>query len=428
MASVLTSPGARPSSRDAVPTLRSNFSWTLTGNIVYSACQWGMISTLAKLGDAALVGRFALGLAITAPIFMFTNLQLRGVQATDARSEFDFADYFTLRLMTTFAGLILVGAIALFGRFDPTTAGVILLLGLSKTIESLSDVVAGLLQKEERLDRVAISLIIRGLCSLVAFAVTFAKLHSILAAVAALVLVWLSVYLFYDLRQARLLVRRRPRFFALRRIRLRRLALLSAPLGIVMTLVSLNVNLPRYLLEHVSGPADLGIFASLAYLLVAVNLIVNALGQSVVARLARLFAEGEVRGFRRILNRLLMLASLILVLGVPLAHLVGGRLLATLYRPEYGRQNSLFLLLVAAAGISSLASFLGYGMTAARIFRLQVPLIGAATLTTGATAAILVPRLGSYGAGLALLIGAGVQALGSAAVLNRALSKIARAA
>jgi len=428
MASVLAPPSIRPFYREKAPSLRSNFRWTLTGNVVYSACQWGMISTLAKLGDAALVGRFALGLAITAPIFMFSNLQLRGVQATDARSDFDFADYFTLRLMTTAVGLVLVCAIARFGGFDPTTAWVLLLLGVSKAIESLSDVIAGLLQKEERLDRVAISLMIRGVCSLLAFAVTFRTLHSLLAAVAALVLVWLSVYVFYDLRQAHLLVRHSPRFFALRPTRLRRLALLSAPLGIVMTLVSLNVNLPRYLLERATGPADLGVFASLAYLLVAVNLIVNALGQSVVSRLARLFADGEVRGFHRILNRLLAFAAMILLLGVPLAHLVGGRLLTVLYRPEYGRQNSLFVLLVATAGVSSLASYLGYGMTAARVFRRQVPVIGAATCTTAACSLLLIPRFGSSGAAVALLIGAGVQALGSAVVLSHALGKIERVA
>jgi len=107
---------------------------------------------------------------------------------------------------------------------------------------------------------------------------------------------------------------------------------------------------------------------------------------------------------------------------------VGGRLLTVLYRPEYGRQNSLFVLLVATAGVSSLASYLGYGMTAARVFRRQVPVIGAATCTTAACSLLLIPRFGSSGAAVALLIGAGVQALGSAVVLSHALGKIERVA
>src|SRR4051794_41039079 len=90
----------------AEPRLRTMFAWTLAGNVVYAACQWGMISVLAKLGTTVAVGQFALALAITAPVFMLTNLFLRGIQATDARDEFSFGEYFTLRAMGTVVGLV----------------------------------------------------------------------------------------------------------------------------------------------------------------------------------------------------------------------------------------------------------------------------------------------------------------------------------
>lgn len=60
---------------------------------MYTACQWGMLSVLSKLGTPQVVGQFALALAITTPIVFFFNLQLRIVQATDARSEYAFSDY-----------------------------------------------------------------------------------------------------------------------------------------------------------------------------------------------------------------------------------------------------------------------------------------------------------------------------------------------
>jgi O-antigen/teichoic acid export membrane protein len=404
-----------------VPSLRSSFSWTLAGNIVYSACQWGILVALAKFGSPELVGRFALALAVTAPVFMLANLQLRGVQATDTRSEFAFADYFTLRTLASLTGLVVVCMIVLAGRYDWTTGAVIVLVGLSKAIESLSDVIAGLLQKAERLDRVAISLMIRGVFSLLAFGIAFWRFRSLIAAAAAMIVVWLSVLVFYDLRQARAFVQRGRGFFAFRWARLRALALVSAPLGVVMTLGSLNANIPRYLLERSLGPSELGIFASLAYLLVGINLVVGALGQSVVSRLARMFAEGDSERFRKVLVKLIAFASLIMVLGVPLAMLVGRPLLTLAYRPEYGQHVSLFVLMTAAAGVSSIASFLGYGMTAARAFRMQVPVIGASTLATVLFSVLLIPRHGSGGAACALFIGACVQAGYSAAVLRLAM-------
>lgn len=407
----------------ASPSLRANFSWTLVGNVVYSACQWGMISAIAKLGSAALVGRFALGLAITAPVFMFTNLQLRAVQATDARAEFAFADYFTVRVLGSILGMGTVFLVVVGGRYDWDTGAVIFLVGVSKTFESLGDVIAGLLQKAERLKHVSISLMLRGGFSLPAFAGVFWITHSMIGACVALAVVWLLVFALYDVRQARAILELHGGFFSPRWPRLKRLALVSAPLGIVMTMISLNVNIPRYVLERTMGQTELGIFASLAYLLVAISLVVNALGQAVSSRLSRLFADGDLSRFRELLYKLMGFAALVLLVGVPAARFLGRPLLTFIYRPEYGDHVSLFVIMVATAGIQSIASFMGYGNTAARNFRLQVPVICCSTATTTLFSFFLIPHTGMMGAACALLVGTCVQVAGAAIVLRGQLKQ-----
>src|SRR5580700_4270976 len=87
-------------------SIRANFAWTLAGYAVYAGCQWGMLVALAKLGTPAMVGQFALGLAATAPLLMFANLQLRTVLATDTRGEYAFSDYLGLRLSSTLLALL----------------------------------------------------------------------------------------------------------------------------------------------------------------------------------------------------------------------------------------------------------------------------------------------------------------------------------
>ena len=93
---------------------------------------------LAKLSSATAVGQFALGLAVTAPIFLFSNLNLRAVLATDTGDEFPFRAYLRLRLLTTTAALGL--AIVLAAVYRPETAAFIALVAVAKTVESVSDV------------------------------------------------------------------------------------------------------------------------------------------------------------------------------------------------------------------------------------------------------------------------------------------------
>jgi O-antigen/teichoic acid export membrane protein len=288
-------------------------------------------------------------------------------------------------------------------------------------------VIGGLLQLHERLDQAAISLMIRGALSLLVFGVTFLSSHSLIACAAAMCAAWLAVLIGYDVRRAKETLAPGEPYFRLDWRVERKLVLLTLPLGFVTMLLSLNGNIPRYLLEHYGGPAQLGKFASMAYLLVALSTVVNALGQSATVRLSSMFAAGELGGFRRLMFKLVAMGFAVLVLGLPLAAMFGRTILTLLYRPEYGDSMGAFLIMVAAGGLSAVASFLGYGMTAARCFRAQVPLAAACTLTTALATFLLVPHHGLVGAALGSLASAIVLAVGCALVLETAIGRAQKA-
>lgn len=405
----------------SVQSLRTNFKWTLAGNLVYALCQWGMLTVLAKVGNAAIVGQFAVGLAITAPVFMFTNLQLRAVQATDVHGEYSFANYFTLRILTTSVGFFAIVGLVLASHYDSVTVWVILLVALSKFIECISDVIGGLLQLNERLDQTATSLMIRGILSILAFGATYLFTHSLILCTAAMCLAWLAVLLCYDFRRANESLPAGEPYFHLDWHMAHKLFVLSLPLGFVMLLISLNTNIPRYVLEHDSGSGALGIFASLAYLMVAMNLVVNALCQSATTRLSSLFAQRKFQEFCRLLYKLSAFGVIIVLVGVPLSLLWGHSLLTILYRPEYAEHVSTLAILVAAAGVSSTAFFITSGLNSARRFRVQFLVFASSTSATIVSCLFLVPRYQLNGAAIALLLSAIVGLLGNLWVMRSTL-------
>ncbi len=403
------------------------------GNVVYAACQWGMLVVLAKLTTPEMVGRFALGLAVTTPVIMLSNLQLRGVQATDAMDEYRFGQYLGLRLITTLLALLIIAGFALAGEYPLETALVILAIGLSKAVESISDVYFGLLQRHERMDRIAKSRIIKGILSLIALGAMVYLTGDVLWGAVALTLSWAVVMIGYDLRNGSLTFREfelgrknpespsesvRPIF---QPRPLLSLAWLALPLGVVMMLLSLKANVPRYFIEHHWGERELGIFAALAYLIVAGNTVIGALGQSATPRLAKYYASGEIGRYIKLLVYLLT-AGLTLGCGGIVFSMVGGHhLLTFLYGPEYAEQTTLFVWLMVAGTIAYLASFLGYGMTAARYFRAQLPLFALVTGTATLASLLWIPTQGPKGAALALAAGSLIQIFGSSLVIFHAL-------
>lgn len=413
-------------------TLRRNFSWTFVGNVVYTACQWGMLVVLAKVGSPEMVGQFTLGLAVTAPVVMFTNLHLRVVQATDARQQYVFGDYLALRLIATGLALLIIVGITFAAGYRWETSLVILVVGLAKAFESISDVFYGLIQQHERMDRIAISMMIKGPLSLLLLGLGIYLTHSVLWGAVGLAVAWAIVLVSYDIRSGVLILNTIPQTPESKKVgdtslklalsprwhlgTLRKLVWCALPLGFVMMLISLNTNIPRYFIERYQGERELGIFAAIAYLMLAGSMVVNALGESACPRLAKYYAGGNSTAFRKLLVKLIGLGALLGIVGVVVAFVAGRQILSLLYQPEYAKHTNLFIWLMVVAAINYVASFLGYGMTAARYFRIQMPLFVLVTSVSAAACLWLIPISGLQGAVIALLIAATVQAATSLAV------------
>lgn len=419
-------------SRTTPLSLRKNFSWTFAGNVVYAASQWGILVVMAKLGTPEMVGQFALGLAVTAPVIMFANLALRQVQATDARREYQFADYLGLRLITTVIAYQVIVGIVLVSGYTADTALVILFIGLSKSFEAMSEVFFGLLQQRERMDRIAKSLMIEGPVTLVVMGIILYLTRNVVWATVGMAIVWGLQLVLYDIRSGILILRAQspdgrvvrllqPRFdFST----LRRLVWLALPLGFVMMLISLNTNIPRYFIERYLGKDQLGIFAAMAYLMVAGTTVISALGQSASPKLAFYYATGSKTQFLRLLLKLVSIGVVLGVAGLT-AVLIAGRVVLNLfYGPQYAAYNNVFVLVTLAAGIGFIGSFLGYAITAARYFSVQLPIYVGIACTAIAASFFLIPSYGLEGAAYVLISSAIIQVSLSLTIVLRALQRL----
>jgi O-antigen/teichoic acid export membrane protein len=396
-------------------TLRANFSWTFVGNIINAASWFTMTIVLARLGTPEDVGKFALGLATTAPIFMFATLRLRDVQATDARQEFLFEDYFALRLTTTIGALLVIGAIVIISGFTLEMSLIILATGVSKAIEAISDAFYGLFMQRERLDRVAKSLMIKGPLSLLGLSIGFFLTGSVFWAVVGLVIARAFIMVSFDIRNVRLSLNQpakqvgkvlaknfpRPRFDT---TTLTKLFWLALPLGFVTMLISFNLNIPRYFIEGYIGTYQLGIFAAIAAFQKAAPTVVQALGRSAAPRLAKYYAAKNFFAYRKLASKLTGIGVLLGSMGVLVAFIAGRQILTIFYGPEYALPE-LFTLLMIAAGLDYIATMLLFIITSARYFRIQLPLHILTTSAIAIACFFLIPPYGLAGAATALIIG-----------------------
>ncbi|HRB81178.1 MAG TPA: lipopolysaccharide biosynthesis protein [Nitrospira sp.] len=407
------------------PSIRRSALWTGLGDAFYALCQWGILVILARMGTPEMVGQFALASAITAPVIIFANLGLRQLQSTDARNQFQFRDYVAMRLASTVLALATIAVLAFQYRVD--TALTILVLGIAKCFEAISDVFYGLLQKHERMDLITISLLLRGVTSAAGFAVGFILLGGVLGGVVGLAMGGRLVLIAYDIprgSQILSLTAHKPHTAGIwRQSQMQALCALALPLGVGTMLLSLNANIPRYFIERYIGDGALGLFAGMAYVAAAAGMAVNSLGQAMSPRLSQHWARGAFVEFRTLFMKFAALAGLWGLIGIGVAFAVGAQLLTLLYGADYATHSDTFVWLMGVAAVSHLASVCGFGMTAARIIRSQSIQFACVAAIGTVSAIVLIPGHGLNAAALAFGISLFAQLFISALCLHYALAR-----
>ena len=405
-------------------SVRHSFAWSLLGNVTFAATQWGILVVLAKLGSVEMVGEYGFATAVAGPVFMLANMYLATVLATDARGENDFDKYYGARLVTTLGALLVILGIALFSRWGSGITAVVFAIAASKAIDSFSDILYGLFQRREAIDRIGKSMLLRGLLSLCAAAIAVRFAASALAASLAVGAMWAVIFVQFDVANgAALLGSRRALVPRVRAASVLKMLRSAFPLGIVGMLMSLSSNIPRYFLEHGRGSKDLGIFVGLAYISTAAGLAVGALGTAVTARLANLHAQGEIRSFKRLVHRLVLVGAGVGVAEIAVAVTAGGPILRLFYTAEYAEHRTAFVVAMIAAGISHVAAFFGYATTASRRFVTQIPLWLLIVSAAAVFSAFAVPAMGILGATWALVVAAAVQLASYAWVYTRLVAR-----
>lgn len=383
-------------------SLLSNIRSALSGNSVYALCQFGMLSVLALLTNTTEVGRYALALAITAPVFLFASLKLRQIQVTDAQNEYSFGEYLAQRLLTSvFATAAVVGVVCGLSMETRTTATIVAVT-VFKGLESVIDILYGAMQRREQLHLVAQSQMWRGIGGFIVFGGVVWLTARVEMATGALAVFTACQIVSNFWRVRRLGVRIAPVFSW---ATFRRLTWLALPLGVALSVSSLSINVPRYFIEAYEGTSELGIFAALAYFMTVTGMVINSLGEAASPRLANLFFSGEYSQFRATLKKLVLMGVGIGMAGVIGVLLLGRPVLGTVFGAEYADRNDVLSVMMAGSAILYSTMFLGTAVNAMRRFTVQLPINLAILGTAAAVAWMAVPAWGIMGGAVAMVAG-----------------------
>lgn len=384
----------------SVRSLKTKLALTLAGLGTYSLMQWLMLGLLAHLEGPFVVGQFGLGMAIAGPLATLSTLASRTLLQTH-HGLGSFKNLWHLRLITTAIFLAVMLCITLV-RADPVELAVIIMLfGLYKAVECLSDLTYGIAQRAGRDHIMSTSFFLRGALGFLGFAGAFLLARNLALALAASALVGFAVFWFHDWP------RTSPHHGPLSPWEpgaVWSAARDCAPLGLAVFINVFNIAIPRLVLEHYAGLEALGIFSALAYLITVGNIVVAAMGNTMLTPLARRWDERDYPGFAATIAKATAALAGLCLAGIAICWLAGPLLLALLYGPDFAGYADLLVMVAIGGSILLVGNFLGYAMMATKTFALQLLLNILALASVLIASALLIPAHGALGAAETILV------------------------
>lgn len=286
-----------------------NVLFNILTTILTTLLQIIIIIILSKYVGTNSVGLLTLGLAITAPILLLSRFNLRAAYSSDFNNEFDFNKYHTLRIISTIGYMGLSCLIIQFFNLNIAENIFLLLIILWKALETISDIIYAHFQKAQNMITIFYISLWKTIISIIVFIVSIYFFNNVIIPFITIIIIH---FVFLILEYKKLIENIDVKLSM--DFNIKNILVLTLPLGIAHFLTSMNVNVPRYILQFMGNTRELGVYGSLFYLITAGSYIILSINNAVLPRQAKIRYE---KGFNELLKIKRKLDSIILLLMIP---------------------------------------------------------------------------------------------------------------
>ena len=344
-------------------SLKNSIFWSFVGNLIFLGCQWLVMIVLARMSTPFLAGQYAIALGFTMPVIAICQMQLTQIQITDIKKEHSLKDYFVFRSIMLLIGFLLI--LLLTTIFYTSDLKLIVFLFITKSFESLGEVVYGHLQLSDKFKELAFIKIFRGILTI--STVIFCVYSKLDLGKMTMVLSLISFFIFLLVEYRLIISLVRKDTFG-KWMGFKKIFIVAFPLGLSSGLNSVTTNLPRYFLNYYYGKEVVGFFSVVYSPITWLSLIPGVMSQVILPKTAYYLQNKQLKEYMTIIMKYTIIVSAFFIFIVFVFNIWGEELLTILFGHEYSKFSSLLKILSISLIIANVGCIGPYTISASRSF------------------------------------------------------------
>ena len=325
---------------------RKNFIWNILGTGFNAFNSLFFMIAVTRINGVDNAGIFTIAFSTACIIYIIGVYAGRIYQVTEPDKSITDKEYIINRIITTVAMLILVILFSVIRVYDIFKSTVFLLLTTYKALEAFSDVIYGILQKNEKLDIAGKSLFFKSLISVIAFVAIDLITKNMIVSIISIILVSLLILIFYDLKNGIKYVDLKLPVKKENIIKIFKAGFFTFAISFLGMYV---LNAPKYAIDTYLENNYQTIFGIIVMPATVIGLVAQFLIHPYLNQIVALYEEKNLKGLNKLALKLIIYILGVGVISSILAYFLGTQVLGLIYGLDLSTYRLGLLIIIIAS-------------------------------------------------------------------------------
>lgn len=347
---------------------RKNFIWNMIGLTLNSFISLFYLVIVTRINGVEKAGVFSFIFAFSLILYTICLYGGRIYQVSDLKNEFTDQQYFSLKHITNFIVLIISIIYIIINNYNIEKTLILMLLMLTRIFESYSDTIYGVFQKNDRLDYVGKSLVLKSMCSLLVFFIVDIFTHNVVLSMFGACVFVIAIYFIYDINK----LKKYEKFKIELDIKNGKKILFAMKYVCLFSFItSLIINVPRFIVDYMLTDDYLGYFSIIIMIPTAVGLLGQFVIQPEVLSLSKKYFNKNNNDVNTKLKKIVLLTVALSTFCMICAYFIGPAFLKLIYNLNFNNYRLILLIVVIGGMFNVIASIFSTMLTIMRKTRVQ---------------------------------------------------------
>lgn len=325
---------------------RKNFIWNIIGTGFNAFNSLFFMIAITRINGVENAGIYTIAYSTACILYMIGIYAGRIYQVTENNKSITDKDYILNRVMSCAAIVFFSIFFVIIRGYDIYKSSIFIILTLYKALEAFVDVLYGIFQKNNYLDKAGKSCFIKAVLSVIIFIIVDALSKNLLLACSSMVVVYIVVIFIYDIVQTKKYINKSDTINVKNSLSIFKggfFPFAVSFLGVYITNAQ-KYSIDNYLTEEIQA-----IFGIIIMPATVMGLLANFLIHPYLNEIFNLYKENKYKAIKKILYKIILVILIIGIFISAIGFLLGCPVLSLVYGVDLSEFSvSLLIILIAS--------------------------------------------------------------------------------